>query len=61
MKKETTCEKNIRILGERCIQTVTLLKEIHDEFHKQYGKKNTTYEMFLEFKNSYLNGDWSHV
>lgn len=34
---------------------IVLTKEIHDEFHKIYGKKNNTLEQFLEFKERYVN------
>lgn len=35
---------------------VTIRRDLHDMFHVRYGKKNTTPEMFQEFKDSFDNG-----
>lgn len=37
---------------------LVLYKPLHKLFHKIYGKKNTTLEQLLEFKDSYLKGDF---
>lgn len=34
---------------------IVLTREIHDEFHKIYGKEKNTKEQFLEFKQRYLS------
>lgn len=51
----------LELIKSKCLELhyryglgVCLTKEIHEEFHKIYGKRNNTIEQYLEFKNNKL-------
>lgn len=40
---------------------IPLTKEIHDLFHRVYGRKDTTMEDLMEFKQRFLSGEFNIV
>lgn len=54
-------DKELELIENKCLELhykyglgVCLCKEIHDEFHKIYGKYNNSIEQYKEFKNNEL-------